>query len=67
MQYELNVLKLIGNKDNLMLSCLEQSAPGDPARQSSTLDHPRIAHRLYSIIAATYRHPDAIMHSKQKL
>ena len=48
-------------------TCLEQNAPTDPARQSSTLDHPRIAHRLYSIIIATYKHPEAIMHSKQKL
>ena len=51
-------------------TCLEQSTPNvpaDPAHQSSTLDHPRIAHRLYSIITATYKHPEAIMHSKQKL
>ena len=67
MQHELNVLKLIGNKDNPMLCCLEQSAPADPARQSSTLVYPRIAHRLNSIITATYKHPEAIMHSKQKL
>ena len=53
-----------------MIPCytwLEQSAPEVPARQSSTLDHPRIAHRLYSIITATYKHQKAIMHSKQKL
>ena len=48
-------------------TCLEQSAPADPARQSNTLGHPRIAHHLYSIITATYKHPEAIMHSKQKL
>ena len=48
-------------------TCLEQSAPVDPARQSSTRVHPRIAHRLYSIITTTYKHPEAIMHSKQKL
>ena len=47
-------------------TCLEQSTPANPARQSSTLGHPRIAHRLYSIITATYKHPKAIMHSKQK-
>ena len=46
---------------------LEQSAPVVPARQSRTLDHPRIAHRLYSIITTTYKHPEAIMHSKQRL
>ena len=46
-------------------SCLEQSVPANPARQSSTSDHPRIAHRLYSIITATHKHPEAIMHSKQ--
>ena len=50
-----------------MLSCLDQSVPIDPDRQSSTLDHPRIAHRPYSIITATYKHPEAIMHSKQNL
>ena len=48
-------------------TCLEQSVPTDLARQSSTLDHPRIAHRLYSIITATYKHPEAIMNSKQRL
>ena len=48
-------------------TCLEQNATADPARQSSTLDHPRIAHRLYSIIIATYKHPEAIMHSRQKV
>ena len=67
MQHELNVLKLIGNKDNPMLYLLEQSTPAIPARQSSTLGHPRIAHRLYSITTTTYNHPEAIMHSKQKL
>ena len=46
---------------------LEQTAPGDPARQSNTLGPPRIAHRLYSIITATYKHLEAIMHNKQKL
>ena len=50
-----------------MLYCLDQSVPTDPARQSSTLDLPQIAHRLYSINTATYKHPDAIMHSKQRL
>ena len=39
-------------------TCLQQSAPADPIRQSSTLDHPQIAHRLYSIIIATYKHPE---------
>ena len=48
-------------------TCLEQNAPADPARQSCTLVHPRIAHRLCSIITATYKHPEAIMHNKQKL
>ena len=48
-------------------TCLEQSALADPAHQSSTLDHPRIARRLYSIITATDKHPEAIMHNKQKL
>ena len=48
-------------------TCLEQSTPADPARQSSTLNLPRIAHHLYSITTATYKHPGAIMHSKQKL
>ena len=48
-------------------TCLDQSVPADPARQNSTLDHPRIDHRLYSIITATYKHLEAIMHSKQKL
>ena len=48
-------------------TCLEQSVPVDPARQSSTVDHPRIAHRLYLIITTTYKHPEAIMHNKQKL
>ena len=67
MQHEFNELKCIGNKDNPILYLLEQSAPTDPTRQSSTLDHPQIAHRLYSIIIATYKHPEAIMHSKQKL
>ena len=65
MQHELNVLKLIGNKDDPMLYFLEQSVLADPAHQSSTLDHPRIAHHLYSIITATYKHPEAIMQSKQ--
>ena len=37
-------------------ACLEQSVPTNPARQSSTLDHPQIAHRLDSIIIATYKH-----------
>ena len=53
-----------------MIPCytyLEQNAPADPAQQSSTLNHPRIAHRLYSIITATYKHPEAIIHSKQRL
>ena len=50
-----------------MLYYLDQSVPTDPARQSNTLVHPRIAHRLYSIITATYKHLEAIMHSKQKL
>ena len=48
-------------------TCLEQSAPAIPTRQSSILGHPQIAHRLYSITTATYKHPEAIMHSKQKL
>ena len=48
-------------------TCLEQSTPADPARQSNTLGPPRIAHRLYSIITATYKHLEAIMHNKQKL
>ena len=48
-------------------TCLDQSVPADPACQSSTLDHPRIAHRLYSIITTTYKHPEAIIHSKQRL
>ena len=64
MQHELNVLKLIGNKDSPMLYCLDQSVPAD---QSSTLDLPQIAHRLYSIITATYKHPEEIMHIKQRL
>ena len=66
MQHELNVLKL----ETMIIpcyTCLEQSAPADPTRQSSTLDHPRIAHRLYSIITTTYKHLEAIMYSKQKL
>ena len=53
-----------------MITCysyLEQSVPTDPACQSSTPDHPRIAHCLYLIITATYKHPEAIMQSKQKL
>ena len=48
-------------------TCLEQGAPVVLARQNSTLDHPRIAHRLYSITTATYKHPEAIMQSKQRL
>jgi len=48
-------------------TCLEQNTLADPARQSSILGDPRIAHRLYSITTATYKHPEAIMHSKQKL
>ena len=51
----------------LCYTCLEQNAPADPARQSNTLVHPQIAHRLYSIITATDKHPEAIMHSKQKI
>ena len=51
----------------LCYTCLEQSIPAGPTRQSYTLDLPRIAHRLYSIITTTYKHPGAIMHSKQKL
>ena len=47
-------------------TCLEQSTPADPTRQSSILDPPRFAHRLYSIIIATYKHPGAIMQSKQR-
>ena len=39
-----------------MIPC--QSVPADSARQNSTLNHPRIAHRLYSIITATYKHPE---------
>ena len=66
MQQELNVLKLIRTRIIPCYTCLEQSVPANPARQSSTLDHPRIAHRLYSIIIATYKYPEAIMHSKQK-
>ena len=53
-----------------MISCytyLEQTAPTDPAHQNNTLGLPRIAHRLYSIITATDKHPETIMHSKQKL
>ena len=50
-----------------MLYLPSQSAPANPAHQSSTLDHPRIAHLLYSIIKATYKHPEAIKHSKQRL
>ena len=48
-------------------TCLEQTALVDPAHQTNTLDHSQIAHRLYSIITATYKHPGAIIHSKQKL
>ena len=48
-------------------TCLEQGVPANPARQSSTLGHARIAHRLYSIIIATYNHPEAIVHNKQNL
>ena len=48
-------------------TCLEQSTPIDPARQSNTLGLPRIAHRLFSIITTTYKHPEAIIHNKQKL
>ena len=66
-KYVLNVFRWIGNKDVPCYTCLEQSAPAIPACQTSTLDHLRIAHRLYSIITATYKHPEAIMHSKQKL
>ena len=43
-----------------MLYCLDQSVPTDPARQSNTLDHPRIAPRLY-------KHSEAIIHNKQML
>ena len=50
-----------------MLYLPSQSAPANPAHQSSTLDHPRIAHHLYSTITETHKHPEAIMHSKQKL
>ena len=39
-------------------TCLDQNVPADPTHQSSTLDHPWIAHRLYSIITATYKHPE---------
>ena len=46
-------------------TCLEQSVPDDPTRQSSTPDHPQIAHRLYSTITSTHKHPEAIMHSKK--
>ena len=45
-------------------TCLDQSVPADPTRQSSTLDLPQIAHHLYSINTATYKHPNTIMHSK---
>ena len=45
-------------------TCLEQTVLADPAHQSSTLDYPRIDHRLYSIIIATYKHPEVIMHNK---
>ena len=48
-------------------TCLEQNAPADLAHRSSTLDHPLIAHRLYLTITATYKQPEAIMHSKQNL
>ena len=67
MQHELNVLKLIKNKDNPMLYLPLTKCSCYPTHQSSTLDHPRIAHRLYSIITATDKHPEIIMHSKQKL
>ena len=67
MQHELNVLKLIGNQDDPCYTCLEQSAPADPTHQSNTLGHQQIAHHLYSIITATYKHLEAIMHSKQRL
>ena len=67
MQHELNVLKLMEIRIIPCYTCLEQTAPADPARQSNTLGLPRIAHRLYSLITATYKHLEAIMHSKQKL
>ena len=68
MQYELNDIKV--NRTTRKIPCytyLEQSVPADPAHQSSTLGHPRIAHRLYSINTATYKHPEAMMQSKQGL
>ena len=46
-------------------TCLEQRTPTGPARQSRTLDLPRTTHRLYSITTTTYKHPGAIMQSKQ--
>ena len=46
-------------------TCLEQCTPAGLARQSRTLDPLRTAHRLYSIISN--KHPETIMHSKQKL
>ena len=66
MQHELNILKL----ETMIIpcyTCLEQSTSADPTCQRNTLSHPRIAHRLYSINTATYKHLEAIMHSKQRL
>ena len=68
MQHEFNCIK-VDRKTRMIpyYTCIEQTAPADPTSESNTLGLRRIAHRLYSIITATYKHLEAIMHSKQKL
>jgi hypothetical protein len=48
-------------------TCLAQSCPTGLGCQRSTVGRPRTAHRLNSINTSTYKHPRAIMHSKQGL
>ena len=45
MQYELNVLKLIGNKDDPCYTCLEQSIPADLLIKVVLL----ITHELFTV------------------
>ena len=65
MQHEFKYIK-VDRKTKMIpcYTCLEQNAPTDTIRQSSTLDHPRIAHHIYSITTVTYKQPEAIVHSK---
>ena len=51
----------------LCYTCLEQSIPAGPTRQSYTLDLPQIAPPSTLDNTTTYKHPGAIMHCTQKL